>query len=178
MKSKSNNDELLDLVNEKDEVIGTVWKSEAHGDPIKIHREIAIALFNKKGETLLQRRSLNKKYDPGMWQITAAGHVGSGEIPEVTARRETLEEVGIKCDPIFVRKEFIKDFKEARFFYVYYALLKGNLGVVLNKNEVMDAKWIKPDDIDSFAKENNYKVDWKSKNFVIEILKEIMPNND
>ena len=43
-------DELLDLVNEDDEVIGTVWKSKAHKDPSKIHREVAIVIVNNKEE--------------------------------------------------------------------------------------------------------------------------------
>ena len=53
-------DELLDLVNEKDEVIGEVWKSVAHKDPTKIHREVAIVVFNNKSEVLLQQRSFKK----------------------------------------------------------------------------------------------------------------------
>ena len=51
------NDELLDLVNEKDVVIGTVLKSEAHKDPTKIHRQVDLVIFNDKGEVLLQQRS-------------------------------------------------------------------------------------------------------------------------
>jgi len=46
-------DELIDLVNEKDEIIGTVWKSQAHKDPKLIHREVGIAIFNTDGCVLL-----------------------------------------------------------------------------------------------------------------------------
>jgi len=81
-------DELLDLVNEKEDVIGTVWKSEAHMDPSKIHREVTIAVFNNKNEILLQRRSMNKVNDPGCWKITAAGHVGMNEDPKHAVKRE------------------------------------------------------------------------------------------
>lgn len=65
-------DELLDLVNENDEITGTVWKSEVHRNPYLIHREVAIAVFNEKGEILLQQRSLKKENSPGEWKITAA----------------------------------------------------------------------------------------------------------
>src|SRR3989344_5920035 len=95
-----NKDELLDLVNEEDEVIGTVWRSEAHKNPSKIHREIAVAVFNHKGEVLIQQRSMKKTNDPGEWKITAAGHVASGENPKDSAEREVLEELGIKVKPI------------------------------------------------------------------------------
>lgn len=93
------NDELLDLVNEKDEVIGEVWKSEAHRDPAKFHREVAIVVFNNKREVLLQQRSFKKSHDPGQWKITAAGHVGKGEKPEDAVKRELEEELGLKIVP-------------------------------------------------------------------------------
>lgn len=165
------NDELLDLVNEKDEVIGTVWKSEAHKDPTKIHREIAIAVFNDRGETLFQRRSLKKTLDPGMWQLTAAGHVGAGELPEVAAVREVEEEVGIDVKPVFVNKELIRNNNQSRFFYIYYSLVKGNPKAILQEDEVADSLWILPDEIKSFGVKNNYQIDPKSLRFVVEIAK-------
>ena len=91
-----NDDELLDLVNEKDEVIGEVWTSVAHKDPTKIHREVAIVVFNNKSEVLLQQRSFKKSHDPGEWKLTAAGHVGKGEDPKDAAIRELEEELGLK----------------------------------------------------------------------------------
>lgn len=167
------NDELLDLVNEKDEMIGTVWKSEAHRDPSKIHREIAIAVFNDLGETLLQRRSLIKSIDPGIWQLSAAGHVGSGEQPDQAAVREAKEEIGIVVDPVFVGKEFVENETQARFFYVYYSVVKGHPKVVLQKNEVEDVVWILPNKIKEFCQKGNYKVDPKSLRFVVEIAKRL-----
>lgn len=165
------NDELLDLVDKNDKVIGTVWKSEAHRNPKLIHREIAIALFNDRKETLLQRRSMNKQFDPGMWQISAAGHVGAHENPIDAAKREVKEEIGIKCNPIYVKKEYIKNENQARFFYVYYALVESEVKIKINRREVIDTVWIKPSKIDKFSVTNNYNVDWKSKKFVQETLK-------
>ncbi len=101
-------DELLDLVDKNDRVIGTVWKSEAHKDPSVIHREVAIVVFNKKGEVLIQQRSMNKKNDPGAWKITAAGHVGQGEDPKKAAEREVYEELGINIEANFLKKTFKK----------------------------------------------------------------------
>ena len=54
-------DELLDLVDENDNIIGEVLKSHANSDPKLIHREAAIAVFNTKGEVLLQQRALTKR---------------------------------------------------------------------------------------------------------------------
>lgn len=53
-------DELLDLVDDHDVVVGGVWKSKAHQDPTLIHREVAVIVFSNKKEVLLQQRSQKK----------------------------------------------------------------------------------------------------------------------
>lgn len=167
-------DELLDLVNEKDEVIGTVWKSEAHKDPTLIHREVAIAVFNDKGEILIQQGSMNKTINPGAWKTTAAGHVESGENVKNAAERELLEELGLKVDMKYFKKVFAKRVgqpgrTESRFFYIYYAVVGENKKLKLNRREVMDTKWINPDDLEGFAKENDWEVDGLSHRIIMEV---------
>jgi len=54
-----NQDEVFDVVNEADEVIGQTHRGEAHRDPRLIHRSVQILIFNHAGELLLQRRSLS-----------------------------------------------------------------------------------------------------------------------
>lgn len=142
-------DELLDLVNEKDEVIGTVWRSETENNPNLIHREIDVYIFNSKGETLIQQRSLKKKKSPGLWVNAAAGHVGSGEDPKITAIREVKEELGIDIDPTFYKVIFdqSEQHKESRFFHVFYAIYDGE-DIVFNKDEVENVRWINTKELD------------------------------
>jgi isopentenyldiphosphate isomerase len=52
-------DELLDLVDESDQIIGELWKSKAHKGPKLIHREVAIIIHNDKSKVLFQKRSTN-----------------------------------------------------------------------------------------------------------------------
>lgn len=167
-------DELLDLVNEKDEVIGTVWKSEAHKDPTKIHREVALIIFDTKGGALLQQRSMNKEVEPGQWKITAAGHVGSGEDPKRAIVRETYEELGIKVNPVFFGKRFVsyRD-KESRFFWTYYAIISRAPKLKLDLIEVMDARWVNIKDIKKFAKENSYSLKSNSHKFLMEVARHL-----
>jgi isopentenyldiphosphate isomerase len=54
-------DELLDLVNSKDQVIGEIWKSDAHKDPQSIHREISVIVVNHDNKVLFQKRSKRKR---------------------------------------------------------------------------------------------------------------------
>ncbi len=46
-------------------------------------------------EILLQKRAMTKVSKPGMYHISAGGHVNVGETPVEAAARETLEEMGI-----------------------------------------------------------------------------------
>lgn len=150
-------DELLDLINEKDEIIGTVWKSEAHKIPKLIHREVAIVIFNDKGETLLQQRSMQKKVNPGEWKVAAAGHIGSGEDPVDAIKREVQEELGIEITPVFFEKsEIYSNCLESHLTYIYYALVKDHPKITFAKNEVMATEWVKLSQLIAFSKTHNY----------------------
>lgn len=101
-------DELLDLVDEHDRVIGTLMKSEAHA-PGKIIRISHVILFNAKGEMALQLRSKNVRFAPGHWVTTGSGHVGSGETYQQAGARELQEEVGVTVPLTFEGTEFYTD---------------------------------------------------------------------
>jgi len=167
-------DELLDLVNEKDEVIGEVWMSEAHNNSSIIHREVAISVFHKRGDVLIQRRSMIKTNDPGKWVITAAGHIGAGENPKDAVERELYEELGFKVDAIFYKKIFEKRVgcpgtKEARFFWIYYSIVDKKPNFKIDKREVIDAKWISPNKLVAFSKKNNWNINGLSHKIILEM---------
>ncbi len=163
-------DELLDPVNDKDEVIGTVFKSQAHQDPKLIHREISVAVFNEKGEDLLQQRSMSKLIDPGKWIISVAGHVGAGEDPKEAARREVKEELGLDIDPIYFEKQFLTTKgKESRFFWIYLCHVQGRPQLELSQNEVMDARWVKLSKLNEFSRQNYFPEDSASYKFIVKM---------
>ena len=56
-------------------------------------------VFNEKGQLLLLKRSELAEFKPGHYTIPG-GHVDSGEDFETAAKRELLEESGIKSDNI------------------------------------------------------------------------------
>ena len=98
MKTTDNLDELFDVVDEKDNVIGKATRGEVHENPRLIHRSVGVAVFNSKGELFLQKRTATKDTDPLLWTISCSGHVGLGDSYEETAVRELAEELGIKWD--------------------------------------------------------------------------------
>lgn len=168
-------DELLELVDENDKIIGEVWKSQAHNNSQLIHGEVAIALFNKKGEVLIQQRSMKKKVKPGEWKVSAAGHIGKGENPTVAIQRETKEELGLDVKPTYLYKYFREYKSESHFTWVYYAIVEKNQAIDVNKNEVEDTKWVSADKIDKFAQKYEYFPPSSSYKIIKRVYQKIAP---
>lgn len=97
-------DELIDILTPEGEPTGkTALKSEAHKNGW-FHATVHIWLFTADKKILLQKRALTKKVFPGLWDISVAGHIGTGEDILTSAKREVFEEIGLELD----EKEFIK----------------------------------------------------------------------
>ncbi len=93
-----NKDEIFEIVDEHDNIIGTALRSECHGNPKLIHRTSHVVVFNSDGEILLQKRNKNKDIQPGKWDTAVGGHLDIGEDYQSGARREMNEELGIDKD--------------------------------------------------------------------------------
>ena len=100
--------EFLDVVNEKDEVIGRAAKKEVY-DRKLMHRIVHVLIFNDKGEMALQLRSKNVSFCPLHWSTAVGGHVMSGESYEKAALREMEEEIGIETEIKFAYKDLYHD---------------------------------------------------------------------
>src|SRR5687768_1179087 len=90
-------DEIFDVVNERDEVIGQLARKEVHRQGLK-HRAVHVLIFNAGGEIFLQKRSLKKDNHPGVWDSSASGHVDAGEEYDPCAIREAGEELGVRLE--------------------------------------------------------------------------------
>src|SRR5213593_3474588 len=88
-------EEIFDVVNERDEVIGQQVRHEVHRLGLK-HRAVHVLVFNTRGEIFLQKRSLKKDRQPGLWDSSASGHLDSGETYDACALRELREELGLE----------------------------------------------------------------------------------
>jgi isopentenyldiphosphate isomerase len=88
-------DELFPLVTETGEVIGSVKRCEAHGNPARIHPVVHCLVTSGDGRLLLQLRSQDKDVQPGRWDSSVGGHVGYGEPVDAALRREIAEEIGL-----------------------------------------------------------------------------------
>ena len=128
-------EELLDVVNEKGEVIRTLPRSHIHGDPSLMHRVVHVLVFNGKGELLLQKRSMQKDVAAGKWDTSVGGHVNAGETLEKALSRETEEELGITaCAPKFLYTYIHSNSYESEMVYTYSCVYNGK--IVYQKDEI------------------------------------------
>jgi isopentenyl-diphosphate delta-isomerase type 1 len=133
-------EELLEIVNEKGEVIRTAKRSEIHGNNQLLHRVVHLLVFNSKGEILLQKRSMTKDVAPGKWDTSVGGHVGVGETLEEALRREMEEELGISVkDTTFLYSYIHTNPYESELVYTFKCTYNGPFKH--NKEEIDDLRF-------------------------------------
>ena len=103
-------------------------------------------------EILLQKRSMTKRDKPGMYNLSAGGHINIGETPVEAAKRETLEEMGIYLD--IEKLYYISSLRRVKInpnslVNVYLYQLDGTEEFSFDDGEVDSVKWIS---IDNFKK--------------------------
>lgn len=139
-------EEILDLVNDKDEIIGEIERSKANSQKDLIHREIVILLLDKTNKILIQKRSKTKKIFPGVWILSVAGHVPKGAEPDKIAHEELKEELGFDTKLIFVDKQLMKYPNESNFAYFYLGNIPKATQYKLDPTETDEVKTINYDD--------------------------------
>ena len=101
-------DELLEVLDERGAVVGVRRRAEVHSDPSLVHRAVHVIVRNRRGEVFLQRRSRQKRIQPGRWDSSVGGHVDPGESYEDAAERELAEELGASLSRLGGRSALVR----------------------------------------------------------------------
>ncbi len=96
--------EILDLVDENDQVIGSIERNEAYRLGIKNFRVIDAFIRNSAGKLFVPRRQMTKRLFPGCLDASVGGHVISGDSYEETFIKEASEELNLDISMIPYRK--------------------------------------------------------------------------
>lgn len=136
-------EEIFDVVNERDEVIAPQPRSEVHRLGLR-HRAVHVLVFNARGDIFLQKRSLKKDRQPGVWDSSASGHLASGENYDAAAVRELHEELG--CEPARPLERLFKldagEETDQEFVWVYRGEAEGPFA--LHPDEIERGDWFAP----------------------------------
>ena len=136
-------EEILILVDDKDNQIGTDTRTNCHAGEGKRHRAYTALMFHK-GKMLLQKRSKKKLLWPGAWDVSFTSHVYPGESYQQAATRRALQELNAR----------IEDLADV-YSFVYFAPQGGNAEnefcrvlvgdfdgrVTPNSDEMMATRW-------------------------------------
>lgn len=147
-------EELFEVVNERDEVVGTAPRSEVHRRGWR-HRAAHVLVFNRRGRLFLQRRSWTKDRHPGVWDSSAAGHLMVGETYDAGAVRELEEELGWRARELLERL-FKLEACEAtgqEFVWVYRCSAEGPF--TLHPEEIADGRWFSVREVDRWIAEHS-----------------------
>jgi mevalonate kinase len=118
-------EELFIVVDRADNILGYKTRYECHHNASLIHRTVGVFIWNDKGQLLLQKRSMTKDMEPGLWGISCAGHVTKGQTDEEAVRRELQEELGINMALTPIGKFIVEDKVETERAMLYKGLHNG-----------------------------------------------------
>ncbi|MFF8693116.1 NUDIX domain-containing protein [Streptomyces sp. NPDC015144] len=97
-------DEILDIVDENDQVVGQAPRGEATARGLR-HRCVFIEARDAEGRLFVHRRTAGKLVFPSHYDMFVGGVVGAGESYDEAALREAEEELGVsglpRPEPLF-----------------------------------------------------------------------------
>jgi len=141
--------ELVILVNDAGQAIGTAPKSTVHDTDTALHLAFSCYVFNEQGAVLVTRRALSKRAWPGVWTNSFCGHPLPGEDRTDAVTRRAAHELGLPLSGINI---VLSDFRyratdssgvvENEICPVYIAVATAD--PVPNPDEVCEYFWADP----------------------------------
>ncbi len=129
---------MIIQVDENNKVIGLRPREDFYSGKF-IHRSSHLLLFNSKNELLITKRSLAKRWYPGLYTVSVSGTVAN-ETNEECLRREIVEEIGIDIPfkELFTFRHF--DDSNDEFVTLYSAI--SDQDVNFDEAETMGFSWV------------------------------------
>lgn len=145
-------DELIDIVDEENNVIGTARFSEAHSKGLW-HRSVHVFVFDSNFNLLVCQRARGLRTDSLLFSSSAAGHVKHAQRPEETALEELQEELFFQkplSEEILLKPvlTFKRCFPERLWDKEFIALFEWDVASVTpsifspNPSEVNSIRWV------------------------------------
>ncbi len=133
------------LVDEANNVLGTMEKLEAHGAKTPLHRAFSLFLFDRAGRLLLNQRSHTKKTWPLVWSNSVCGHPALNESNINAVKRRLAQELGMSAT-------HIEEVAPYRYTFVRYGVMENEICPIFvgftaaepkrNPGEVEATRWI------------------------------------
>jgi isopentenyldiphosphate isomerase len=141
-------DEILDIVDENDCVIGQKKRSEIYRQRLCNFRVVNAFVVNSLGQLWIPRRSAHKSIFPLCLDVSMGGHVETGETYEYALQRELKEELNLELNMVNIRflGYLIPHQHQVSAFMKVYEI-KSDSNPDYNKNDFIESFWLSPDDL-------------------------------
>jgi isopentenyldiphosphate isomerase len=115
--------------------------------------------LENSAEVLVQKRASAKTTWPNLYDISAAGHIDSGETPIIAAIREAKEEINLDIDSTQLKLISVMRIQlatetgliENEFQWLYLLKLSSDITFTLQESEVESLEWVT---LDTFKSES------------------------
>ena len=125
---QDNNQELLPLVDEEGNVIGSATRGQCHDGSKLLHPVVHLHVFDSQGRLYLQQRPLWKDIQPGKWDTAVGGHVDFGEDVPTALHREVREELGVEdFVPEFLLRYVFESERDRELVHVFRTTYDGDI---------------------------------------------------
>ncbi|MBN1180965.1 MAG: isopentenyl-diphosphate Delta-isomerase [Bacteroidales bacterium] len=153
-----NKNEVI-LVDSMDNFLGTMNKMEAH-EKARLHRAVSVFIVNSKGEWLIQQRVGHKYHSKNLWSNTCCTHPYPGEDNIIAASRRLMEEMGLSCElrqlfSFTYREKLDNGLTEHEYDHIFFGISDDIPEI--NKDEVMDFKYVKYTVLHEDIKDNGHQ---------------------
>ncbi|MFE4173097.1 NUDIX hydrolase [Streptomyces sp. NPDC056909] len=116
-------DEILDIVDENDRVVGQAPRGEIYAKGLR-HRCVFVLVRDPEDRVFVHRRTAGKLAFPSLYDMFVGGVVGAGESYDDAALREAEEELGVsgldRPVPLFPFRYDAEDGSFLESAYVYW----------------------------------------------------------
>lgn len=182
MTSKSFENEFIEIYDFNGQKTGEkALKSVVHKNGLH-HSTVHLWIYTISGEVLIQKRSLNKILNPGVWDVSVAGHIHFDETYNDAVIRETLEETGINIESfklyklgVYHSKSIHDKITDNEFHHTYVLEIKKELiNIGFKNDEVEELKLIPIKEMESLVCKGlkNYFIG-KNKDYYFDVISEI-----
>jgi len=164
---KPKSHEQVDILDENGQPTGSTTDIATMHAKGLIHGGMHVGLYTLGGGIVLERRSSNIIFNPGLWDLSMGGVMASTETPEQTLLREVYEELGIKLNPEHLQKLFVLEyshylphygFHNHNFTHTYIARIPEHVQFSLQASEVAEARIFGIDEVEAMNKNNKRAV--------------------
>lgn len=140
--------EMLDLVDENDNIIGSMERNDVYARGLNNFRVINAFIKNSEGKLFIPRRQKHKRLFPLSLDVSVGGHVTSGETYDEAFAKETSEELNIDVHTIpFKVLGMLNPHNDGMSSFMTVYEIESDVTPSYNPDDFVEHYWLTPEEV-------------------------------